>query len=226
MVTTGGTGPAPRDVTPEATEAVRLCHECRLHKHWFSPPEKLFYSSSGRPVPRAGHMPAGVHPDDARVWGADEGHQPQVSCELSAWQCRHAVSHNAYRCQCSSAFKRCLLNILECLHRTRLYKQIVCWLHAADLRHAVSACRHVPTAVLSRQTAGLRGKSLIMNLPGKPKAIRETIDEVHLRTPDLAAVLSACRACMVDLALLDVGMRHPQTCKQPCWGSDSSHRYL
>lgn len=40
-------------------------------------------------------------------------------------------------------------------------------------------CRHVPTAVLSRQTAGLRGKSLILNLPGKPKAIRETIDEVN-----------------------------------------------
>jgi molybdopterin adenylyltransferase len=38
--------------------------------------------------------------------------------------------------------------------------------------------RYVPTAVLSRQTAGLRGKSLIMNLPGKPKSIRETIDEV------------------------------------------------
>ena len=32
--------------------------------------------------------------------------------------------------------------------------------------------------MLSRQTAGLRGKSLILNLPGKPKAIRETIDEV------------------------------------------------
>lgn len=41
------------------------------------------------------------------------------------------------------------------------------------------AGRHVPTAVLSRQTAGLRGKSLILNLPGKPKAIRETIDEVR-----------------------------------------------
>jgi len=38
--------------------------------------------------------------------------------------------------------------------------------------------RHVPTAVLSRQTAGLRGRTLILNLPGKPKAIRETIDEV------------------------------------------------
>lgn len=40
------------------------------------------------------------------------------------------------------------------------------------------ACRYVPTAVLSRQTAGLRGKSLIINLPGKPKSIRETFDEV------------------------------------------------
>jgi molybdopterin biosynthesis enzyme MoaB len=38
--------------------------------------------------------------------------------------------------------------------------------------------RYVPTAVLSRQTAGLRGQSLILNLPGKPKSIRETIDEV------------------------------------------------
>jgi molybdopterin biosynthesis enzyme MoaB len=36
----------------------------------------------------------------------------------------------------------------------------------------------VPTAILSRQTAGIRGKALILNLPGKPKAIRETIDEV------------------------------------------------
>ncbi|KAK9827439.1 hypothetical protein WJX74_002487 [Apatococcus lobatus] len=43
--------------------------------------------------------------------------------------------------------------------------------------------RHVPTAVLSRQTAGMRGKSLILNLPGKPKAIRETIDEVFVSIP-------------------------------------------
>jgi len=43
--------------------------------------------------------------------------------------------------------------------------------------------RYVPTAVLSRQTAGLRGRALILNMPGKPKAIRETIDEVFKSVP-------------------------------------------
>jgi molybdopterin adenylyltransferase len=33
----------------------------------------------------------------------------------------------------------------------------------------------VPTAILSRQTAGIRGQSLIVNLPGKPAAIRECL---------------------------------------------------
>ena len=36
----------------------------------------------------------------------------------------------------------------------------------------------VPTAILSRQTAGLRGRSLIVNLPGKPSAIRTCLDAV------------------------------------------------
>ena len=49
--------------------------------------------------------------------------------------------------------------------------------------------RYVPTAVLSRQTAGLRGKSLIMNLPGKPKSIRETIDEVFVSIPSCITLL-------------------------------------
>ena len=33
----------------------------------------------------------------------------------------------------------------------------------------------VPTAILSRQTAGVRGHTLIINLPGKPAAIRECL---------------------------------------------------
>jgi molybdopterin adenylyltransferase len=43
-----------------------------------------------------------------------------------------------------------------------------------ELMRAVSL-RSVPTAILSRQTAGSRGRSLIVNLPGKPAAIRECL---------------------------------------------------
>jgi molybdopterin adenylyltransferase len=41
----------------------------------------------------------------------------------------------------------------------------------------------VPTAILSRQVGGTRGNSLIFNLPGRPKAIRETIDEIWKAVP-------------------------------------------
>jgi molybdopterin adenylyltransferase len=37
---------------------------------------------------------------------------------------------------------------------------------------------YVPTAILSRQTAVIRGKSLILNLPGQPKSIKETLEGV------------------------------------------------
>ncbi|MGJ7564287.1 molybdopterin adenylyltransferase [Variovorax sp. GB1R11] len=36
--------------------------------------------------------------------------------------------------------------------------------------------RFVPTAILSRQVAVIRGQSLILNLPGQPKAIAETLE--------------------------------------------------
>jgi molybdopterin adenylyltransferase len=41
----------------------------------------------------------------------------------------------------------------------------------------------VPTAILSRQTAGIRGKALIVNLPGKPSAIRDCMDAVMPAIP-------------------------------------------
>jgi molybdopterin adenylyltransferase len=43
--------------------------------------------------------------------------------------------------------------------------------------------QHVPTAILSRQTAGIRNKSLIINLPGKPTAIRQCLDAVFPAVP-------------------------------------------
>ncbi len=43
--------------------------------------------------------------------------------------------------------------------------------------------KFVPTAILSRQTAGIRAKSLIINLPGKPKSIRECLDAVFPAVP-------------------------------------------
>lgn len=56
-----------------------------------------------------------------------------------------------------------------------------------ELMRAVSLA-HVPTAILSRQTAGIRGGALIINLPGKPASIREC----------LMAVLPAIPYC-IDL---------------------------
>ena len=41
----------------------------------------------------------------------------------------------------------------------------------------------VPTAILSRQTAGILGQSLIVNLPGQPKAIAECLDAVFPAVP-------------------------------------------
>jgi molybdopterin adenylyltransferase len=41
----------------------------------------------------------------------------------------------------------------------------------------------VPTAILSRQTAGIRGSTLIVNLPGQPRAIRECLDAVFPAIP-------------------------------------------
>ena len=43
--------------------------------------------------------------------------------------------------------------------------------------------QYVPTAILSRQTAGIRGSTLIVNLPGKPKAIQECLEAIFPAIP-------------------------------------------
>ena len=51
-----------------------------------------------------------------------------------------------------------------------------------ELMRATSL-KFVPTAILSRQTAGIRGHTLIVNLPGRPKAIRENLEAVFPAIP-------------------------------------------
>ncbi|MDP2759290.1 MAG: molybdopterin adenylyltransferase [Sideroxyarcus sp.] len=51
-----------------------------------------------------------------------------------------------------------------------------------ELMRAASL-KFVPTAILSRQTAGVRGKSLILNLPGKPSAIDDCLNAVFPAIP-------------------------------------------
>lgn len=51
-----------------------------------------------------------------------------------------------------------------------------------ELMRAVSL-KYVPTAILSRQIAGIRGESLIVNLPGKPSAIADCLEAVFPAIP-------------------------------------------
>lgn len=52
---------------------------------------------------------------------------------------------------------------------------------AEEMRRA--SLKFVPTAILSRQIAGTRGSSLIINLPGKPKAIAECLEAIFPAVP-------------------------------------------
>ena len=51
----------------------------------------------------------------------------------------------------------------------------------------------VPTAILSRQVAGTRGSSLIINLPGKPAAIRTCLDAVFAAVPYCIDLIGGAR---------------------------------
>lgn len=71
----------------------------------------------------------------------------------------------------------------------------------AEQMRAVSL-RTVPTAILSRQTAGTRGKSLIINLPGKPDAIALCLSAVFLAVPKCLELLDNANI-QIDLDFIE-----------------------
>ena len=56
----------------------------------------------------------------------------------------------------------------------------------------------MPTAILSRQVAVVRGRALIINLPGQPKSIAETLQGLPQATPPVPGIFAAVPYC-IDL---------------------------
>lgn len=56
--------------------------------------------------------------------------------------------------------------------------------------------RFVPTAILSRQVAVIRGKALIINLPGQPKSIAETLEGLPQAQPPVPGIFAAVPYCL------------------------------
>jgi molybdopterin adenylyltransferase len=54
----------------------------------------------------------------------------------------------------------------------------------------------VPTAILSRQVAVIRGRALIINLPGQPKSIAETLEGLPRHDPPVHGIFAAVPYCM------------------------------
>jgi molybdopterin adenylyltransferase len=81
--------------------------------------------------------------------------------------------------------------------------------------------RFVPTAILSRQVAVIRGKALIINLPGQPKSIAETLEGLPKAEPPLPGIFAAVPYC-IDL----IGGPYIETDPQMCtaWRPKSAVR--
>ena len=72
--------------------------------------------------------------------------------------------------------------------------------------------RFVPTAILSRQVGVVRGRALILNLPGQPKAIAETLEGLPEASPPAPGIFAAVPYC-VDLIGGPCVETDPTVCK-------------
>jgi molybdopterin adenylyltransferase len=71
--------------------------------------------------------------------------------------------------------------------------------------------RFVPTAILSRQVAVIRGTALVINLPGQPKSIAETLEGLPKADPPVSGIFAAVPYC-IDL----IGGPYLETDPQVC----------
>jgi len=72
--------------------------------------------------------------------------------------------------------------------------------------------RFVPTAILSRQVGVIRGRALILNLPGQPKAIAETLQGLPDLVPPVPGIFAAVPYC-IDLIGGPYIETHEAVCK-------------
>jgi molybdopterin adenylyltransferase len=72
--------------------------------------------------------------------------------------------------------------------------------------------RFVPTAILSRQVGVIRGRALILNLPGQPKAIAETLQGLPDMAPPVPGIFAAVPYC-IDLIGGPYIETRPDVCK-------------
>lgn len=72
--------------------------------------------------------------------------------------------------------------------------------------------RFVPTAILSRQVAVIRGRALIVNLPGQPKSIAETLEGLPKAEPPVHGIFAAVPYC-IDLIGGPYLETHDEVCK-------------
>jgi molybdopterin biosynthesis enzyme MoaB len=68
--------------------------------------------------------------------------------------------------------------------------------------------QHTPLAALSRSTAGTRGKTLIVNLPGSPKGAIESLNAIVDLVPHIVKLLHGETAHQSD-SKLEVSAEHP-----------------